>query len=144
MADITFDIAAFRANFPAFASETAYPDETLQSFWDAATCYISATNYGYLNGDCRARALMLMTAHLIEISNLAKSGQATGVITSSTIDKISVAMQAPPSTNAWQYWLSITPYGMQLRALLEAKSVGGFYIGGSPERSAFRKVYGCF
>jgi hypothetical protein len=53
-------------------------------------------------------------------------------------------MQAPPAANAWQYWLNTSPYGMQLLALLQAKGVGGLYVGGLPERDAFRKVYGVF
>ena len=144
MADITFDIAAFRLAFPAFASVAAYPDLTVQGYWDAAICYINPNNYGYLQGASRARALNLMTAHLLAIQDIIKSGQQVGFTTQATIDKISVAMQAPPSANAWQYWLNTTPYGMQLLALLGAKGVGGLYIGGLPERAGFRKAYGVF
>lgn len=144
MADITFDIAAFRFSFPQFANPAAFPDISLIGYWDAAICYISPNDYGYLNGASRARAINLMTAHLAALGVLILSGQQSGFVTNSAIDKISVAMQAPPSKNMWQYWLSSTPYGLQLSALLSQKGVGGLYTGGLPERDAFRKVYGVF
>jgi len=144
MTDITFDIAVFRASFPAYSNVAAYPDMTIQGYWDAAICYINPNNYGYLNGASRARALNLMTAHLLYLADVIKGGQQVGFTTQATIDKISVAMQAPPAANAWQYWLNTSPYGMQLLALLQAKGVGGLYVGGLPERDAFRKVYGVF
>jgi hypothetical protein len=53
-------------------------------------------------------------------------------------------MQPPPETNQWQWWLSLSPWGQQLLALLLVKSAGGFYIGGFPERQGFRKAYGLF
>jgi hypothetical protein len=141
---ITFDIPAFRVSFPAFADPTKYPDPTLQGYWDAATCYISDKNYGWLNGDCRARALNLMTAHLAALSTLINNGQPTGVGQSATIGAVSVSMVPPPVKSGWQYWLASTPYGMQLWALLHVKAVGGLSIGGLPEKSAFRKVAGIF
>ncbi len=144
MAVITFDVAAFRAAFPAFADPQKYPDATLEGYWDAACCYISPTDYGYLHGDCRARALNLMTAHLTQLSTMAASGQPTGVGQSATVGQVSVSMVPPPIKNGFQYWLASTPYGMQLWALLRVKSVGGLSIGGLPEKSAFRKVGGIF
>lgn len=138
---ILFDPAAFKVAFPAFAS---VPDATLQAYFDAGTCYISDRDYGWLAGECRARALDLMTAHLAALSNMIAAGQMPGLETSATIDKISVTTTPPPLKNQWQWWLSLTPYGQQLLALLTARSVGGFYVGGLPERSAFRKVGGIF
>lgn len=125
---ITFDIALFRAQFPAFADETTFPDETLQGYWDVAICYISDNDYGYLNGASRVRALNLMTAHLAALSTLIANGQTPGMVQSSTIDKITVTLTPPPLRDAFMWWLNLTPYGAQLAALLAIKAVGGFYI----------------
>lgn len=139
---ITFDVTAFRAQCPAFADATLYSDAALQGYWDAAACHISTTDYGWLNGECRARALNLMTAHLAALSSLIASGQAPGVMQSASIDKVTISLTPPPLKSQWQWWLSATPYGAQLLALLQSKAVGGFYVGGAPERSAFRSVGG--
>lgn len=137
----TFDAAKFKAAFPAFA---AVDNNTLQGYWDSATCYVSPANYGWLSGDCRLRALNLMTAHLAKLAEIIATGQLPGLEQSATIDKISVTMTPPPLKNQFHWWLSLTPYGQQLLALLMARSAGGFYIGGLPERSAFRKVGGLY
>jgi hypothetical protein len=85
-----------------------------------------------------------MTAHLAAISVLIAAGQIPGLVQNATIDKITVGLTPPPIPNQFQWWLNITPYGQQLLAMLQVNSVGGFYIGGLPERSAIRKVYGIF
>lgn len=145
MADtITFDVSLFRSQFPAFANETSYPDATLQGYWDAGTCYISDQDYGALSGDCRTRALNLMTAHLTALSDKIASGENPSFEQSASIDKVSVTLTPPPIKSQFQWWLSITPYGSQLFALLQVKAVGGFYVGGLPENSAFRKVGGVY
>jgi hypothetical protein len=71
-------------------------------------------------------------------------GNAPGVMTGATEGTVSVSLQAPPAKDAFSWWLATTPYGAQLRALLLARSAGGFYVGGLPERAAFRKVGGIF
>lgn len=144
MAVIEFDIAAFRAAYPQFANTATFTDATLQGYWDAAICYISDENYGYISGAKRERCLWLMTAHLAALSIIIASGQTPGMVNQATIDKITVTLQPPPIKTQFQWWLGLTPYGQQLLALLQANSVGGMYIGGAPEISAFRKVNGCF
>lgn len=144
MSDYVFNIPAFRISYPAFASDTTFPDVTLQAYWDSATCYISDTDYGYLSGDCRYKAITLMTAHLTALSVLIAKGQVPGLVQSATIDKIAISLTPPPVKNQWQWWLSLTPYGQQLLALLHVAAVGGLFVGGLPERAAFRKVGGVF
>ena len=144
MATISFDIAAFRVSYPEFADETEYPDATLQAYWDAATCYISDDTYGCLGADCRELALNLMTAHLAKISTLANSGSAGGFVNSATIDKVSVSTTPPPAKDQYSWWLSTTPYGQQLQALLGANIAGGMYVCGRAEKRSFRKVGGYF
>lgn len=146
---LTFDVTLFRTQFPAFSNATNFPDETLQMYWDMATCYISDTNCGVLNGNCRQTAINLMTAHLTQISVIIGANPTTSgtpkVVTGSTIDKISVTLTPPPFNNSqYWWWLSTTPYGAQLLALLQAKAIGGMYVGGLPETAAFRRVGGIF
>lgn len=139
---IIFDVVQFRAFLPAFANSTTYPTETLQMYWNAATCYISDKNFGWLKNDCRREAIDYMAAHLLFIAAATAGGQIPGLVQNATIDKISVGFTPPPIKNQWQWWLSLSPYGQSLWALLQVNSAGGFYIGGSPEISALRKVGG--
>lgn len=146
---IEFDVDLFRQQFPAFADETTYPDAMLQMYWDMATCYISDADCGRLSGNCRRLALNAMTAHLTQLSVIIKNNGAyngnPGIVNSATIDKITVSLTPPPfGTSEWRWWLETTPYGQQLLALLEAKSVGGFSVGGLPELAAIRRVGGVF
>lgn len=141
---ITFNAAAFRIAFPAFADPTAYPDNVLQVYWNTASLYISNQSYGcfcgFMSTDQRTQALNAMTAHLIAISAQIAAGDTPGIVTAATIDKVSVTIAEPPSNNTWQYWLNSTPYGQQVLALLQVAGVGGGYYGGSPEAWAFRRA----
>ena len=144
MADITFDIPAFRLRFPEFSNSTDYPDDFLQRYWDMAVCYISDESYGCLSGDCRELALQLLTAHLTKIGEDTTSGETPAFVNSATVDKVSVSTTPPPTKDQFEWWLSLTSYGQQLLSLLRTKAAGGFYIGGNPEKSAIRKVGGYF
>ncbi|POP42330.1 DUF4054 domain-containing protein [Superficieibacter electus] len=151
MAALTFDAALFRKQIPAYADPEKYPDSEIESWWEQAACYISTENYGWLNGDSRALAINLMAAHLMALSAAGSSGAAAnvagagGIVTGATIDKVSVTLAAPPAaSDEFDYWLTLTPTGQRLLALLRGKAVGGFYVGLYPELSAFRKVGGVF
>jgi hypothetical protein len=146
MSVISFDVAAFRVSFPAFASVTAYPDATLQMYWDNACLFVrpntSVCLVGALAPDRKERILNLLTAHLAQLATLIALGQTPGQVQSSTVDKVSVSLTPPPQETQFQWWLGLTPYGQQVLALLQVASVGGFYIGGLPERAPFHKVAG--
>lgn len=140
--------------FPPFSDEAIYPDEMLEMKWSMATCYVSDSDCGRLSGKCRENALYLMLAHLLYLATKANEQAATttpgsiagargGIVTSATIDKVSVSLLPPPVTDSWDWWLQQTPYGSQLLALLSS-FVGGFSVGGLPEQDGFRKVYGVF
>lgn len=136
---LTFDETLFRAQCPAFANTTRYPEVYLQMLWDAAICYISdVANYGSLQGSCRQYALNLLTAHLAYQGDLTVAGTTPYVLGSATIDKVQVSTVPPPLKNQWGWWLSSSVYGQQLWALLQVRSVGGWYIGGSPVLTSFR------
>lgn len=144
---ITFNPSTFRQLFPQFSDAGVWPDVRLQMQFDLATGYVSDDEYGCMPLAARTAALNLMTAHLcalaVIIAQNGYSGQ-VGVVQAATVDGISITLTPPPVKSQWRWWLNSTPYGAQLAALLEAQAVGGFYIGGLPERAAFRKVGGYF
>ena len=141
---IPLDPTLFRAQFPAFSSDVKYPDTLLQMYWEEVTCIVSDQSYGLLYGKCRQLALNMLLAHFLGMMATVNKGRQGGFVSSSTIDKVSVTKVAPPTPDMFSWWLSQTPYGQQLLALLDVKSVGGYYIGGSPETSGFRRIGGFF
>lgn len=149
MTTITIDIPAFRVQFPQFADETAFPDVRVQAAFDMATGFISPDTYGCMSVAVRTQALYLMTAHILALQVIIANGGSysgtPGIVTQSKVGDVAVSLAQPPyGTSPWRYWMSLTPYGAMLLALLDAQSVGGFFVGGLPERSAFRKVGGIF
>lgn len=143
---LVYNDADFRLQFPFFADMDAYPEQLLTMNFAAGTNYISDYNSGFLANGNRQFALYLMTAHLTQLGTFvtANNGSPTTIETQARIDKISVTVAPPPSKNQWQYWLNTTPWGMQLFALLQVASAGGWFVGGLPERFAFRRVGGGF
>jgi hypothetical protein len=150
---MAYDDAAFRAQLPEFADTTAYPAAVLGAAWAMATNFIDLPGCpigSILNAASYQVAVNYLAAHLWVLSNQqSQPGQSPGTNqggfeTSASIDKISVTMLAPPANNMWTWWLSQTPYGQALAALLRMKAVGGTSVGGLPERAAFRKVGGVF
>lgn len=147
MTTITLDPAAFRALFPQFADPVKWPDAALSIQFGAATGYVSADTYGDMPVAVRTNALYLMTAHLLALGVIIAqnnySGQ-VGVVQGAVVDHVQITLTPPPVKSQWQWWLNTTPYGAQLLGLLDAQAAGGFYVGGLPERAAFRKVGGVF
>lgn len=143
---LVYNDADFRAAFPYFSDMTVYPEATLSMNFTNGTNYISNYNYGFLANGNRQFALYLMTAHLTQLNSMivANNGAPIMIETQAKIDKIAVTVQPPPSKNQWQYWLNTTPWGAALLAELQVASAGGWYIGGLPERAAFRRVGGGF
>jgi len=148
MATQTLDLSGFRALFPDFSIPGTYPDALLLMMWEVATNYINANDSLMLSGPTLQYAIYLMMAQLLQLAadpSAADSSIAGGMpIQNATQGSTSVGFAIPPIKTAFQSWLSSTPYGMQLRALLDTQSAGGLYIGGLPERSAYRKFGGIF
>jgi hypothetical protein len=145
MATHSLDPAAFRLAFPAFADPAVFPDPRLQVNFGMATAYLGDADGCLLRGAGLQAALDYLTAHLLALSVMAADGGGPNApVTGSTVDKVSVQLAPPPFTDGWEFWLSQTSYGQELWALLSIKSAGGLYVGGSPERSAFRRVGGGF
>lgn len=129
MVDVILTVDDFRQSMPQFSDETIYPDDMVDLSIDRARHYI---NGGKFPCNWRGYAYKLMTAHLLTISTKVMSGDssANGRITSTSIDKISVSLDVPQTKDELDYWLSLTPYGLELLALLNAKAPAGIYSGG--------------
>lgn len=147
------DYAQFRQRFPEFADTAKFPDTTLEIFWIMAGDFMDSTDSPcrILSGDKLVLARQYLTAHLLSIATNQKNDAANGggadqggFVTGATIGDITVNKLAPPVKDGWEYWLSGTPYGSALWALLKLLAVGGIALGGLPERDAFRKVDGTF
>lgn len=142
----TLDITAFRALFPMFMSESKYPDVVLNGMYGFAGSYISQADSvtGGLSGASLDLALQLITAHLCVIWRRMNKGEVSRPLLNASVDKVSAAVQPPPTRSGWEYWLASTDFGVQLWALLTVKAAGGWSVGGSPERCGFRRVGGRF
>ena len=134
MTTIVLDLAAFRSQFPAFSDPVAYPDAQITAWFSAAQSYISAEYSGgwsnYMTLTQATTALYCMTAMWGDITGKIASGDTPGIVTSATIDKVTVATAEPPVSNQWQYWLASSPYGQMLLSLLQLAGVGGKYYPG--------------
>lgn len=148
MAVHTLDLAKFRELFPEFANETVYPDARIQLYWDTGATILGASDGPLLSGDQLDVCLYYMAAHLLKAAVIqakaATGGAVAAVVTGATVDKTSVTIAAPPFKDGWAYWLSTTPYGAELWALLSVMSAGGVYLSGRPATLGFRGPAGGF
>lgn len=141
----TFDPVAFREAFPYFASETKYPTEQLAGYFAVATLSIYPYDWLLVSGDTLQRMLDLFTAHLAyRYNQMLQGNNAVGVVTGATIDKVNVSMQVPATVKAWQAWLLLSPFGLELWAMISALKPKAIPVGGLPERQGFRRVGGGF
>jgi len=139
MASVTLDITEFREIYPAFSDNTKYPDSVITIAFNKATIFFKNETNCVLDEGQLKTIEYLMTAHLLQIQTNTNSGNTAGVITSASIDKISVTIADPSSKDDFDYFLNQTIYGQELLALLSLLVVGGFYIGGSPETMAIKR-----
>lgn len=142
----TFNDAAFREQFPQFEDTTAFPTAQLDGWWTMGTAYINIdNNYPWnFNSKQLQLAIDLMCAHLAASFTLINSGTPAVVVSGSSEGTVSVSLVPPPAKTAFGWWLSTTPYGNQLRALLRAVANVGLYVGGSIENQGFRRAGGVF
>lgn len=134
------EIATFKKMFSVFEQSD---DEIIFLWSDVANTFLKES--WALSGKTFEHAHLLLTAHLLHLATKANSGSengTTGVVASASQGSVSVSFSTPQTSSGWQYWLSTSPYGLQLWALLKQLSAGGFYIGGLPERKAVKKVGG--
>ncbi len=142
MASITLNIPDFRLQFPAYSDETTYPDTIITATFNTSELYITNATNNCLDEAKLTRSLYLMTAHLLFLQDSINNGDATGIVTNATVDKVSVTLLAPQNKGEFNFWLNQSPYGQQLLALLRLCVAGGLYVGGAPETRVLRKVGG--
>lgn len=127
----------FRSRFPAFADESKYSEDLVQMMLNTAMLYISPERNCLVRECVQIQMIYLMTAHLVELNyNLAtgkSSGLGAGQVASASVGGVSVSKAIPNNRTELDYWLNLTPYGMQLLALLSMFTGIGFYIGGQRE-----------
>lgn len=135
------DIPLFRKRFPNFASDLLWPDEAITTQYEQVGCYLTP----YCK-ECSELMEQLMTAHLLVIngSGVMPGVTHTGTVTSASVGGVSVGLTTQMDKGTYSSWLSKTPYGEQLRAMLRKQIAGGLYVGGLPERRGFRKFGGGF
>lgn len=133
MAEVNVSIAEFRQRFPIFSNTTKYPDTVVQTMLDTAIIYIPNRTTCCKNEATVKEMIYLMTAHLLVTSTDTATGGTGGVVQSASVGGVSVTKMTPPAKTAFSYWLSSTPYGLQLLAMLKLQSTIGIYIGGTTE-----------
>lgn len=88
-------------------------------------------------GNTRKEIIYLFTAHLAVLAYKNMNGQnvnSPGAVASASVGEVSVSyVQIPVSNSAFNAWLALTPYGLELLGLLETLAAPR-YIGGSYER----------
>lgn len=137
---MTFDTAAFRQAFPAFVDT---PDA-------AILVWVSIAEQSPMGSwfDCaQTTQQQLIVAHigyLLTNANSVGNSQGGGAVVSATEGSVSASFVAPPVKDGLEYYLSSSTYGQMLWAMLRISAAGGVYVGGLPERSAYRKVGGTF
>ncbi len=138
---MNFDVAAFMATFPAFMSVSAVTVEA----W--VNLILASPQADWFTNATPADQ-QLMVAHvghlLTQASDSTSGGAPGGAVTSASQGSVSASFAAPPIKTGLQYYLSSSPYGRMLWANLCVSMAGGAYVGGLPERRAFRKVGGTF
>lgn len=143
MAVHTFDLPSFQAACPALASQD--PTLLTNTFGIAVVSFTdgSGNDTSLLAGPQMQYALNLLTGHLVQQGlNLTAGQTVTAPITGATEGSVSIQIMPPPARDGWEYWLASTPYGVRLWAFLQQCVAGGFMVGGSCERQAFRKAGG--
>jgi len=141
---VAFNTQTFRETYPEFVNAAVYTDAQLNNYFTIASSYLNPNEGTYWTLADLTVALNLMVAHLTKSMAMIAAGQTTAVVSGATEGAVTITMEPPEAKTAFQYWLSTTPYGLQLRAFLASHQAGGFFVGGSLERSAFRKAGGVF
>ena len=77
-----------------------------------------------LNNDCNLYySYFMLVAHYLVVNGYASSigiNKSSGLVSSSSIDGVSVSYQTSPYNNNYDYFFSQTPYGMEYLAYLSS------------------------
>lgn len=113
MAVASFDLEAFRARYPEFATVA---DSTIEAYWDEASLYLNNTNCSRVsNIAMRGLLLNMLTAHLAALFSGVNGNPPSGIVgrvSSATEGSVSIAASMEGVTAA-SAWFMQTPYGAQ-------------------------------
>jgi hypothetical protein len=137
---MSFDTVAFRQAFPAFV---ATPDAAIQ-VWVSITDQSPMTSWFECAPLTQQQLIVAHVGYLLTNANTVGNSQGGGAVTAATEGSVSASFVAPPVKDGLEYYLSSSVYGQMLWAMLNVQSAGGAYVGGLPERCAYRKVGGVF
>lgn len=133
--NIVISLDDFLINYPEFDNSiyTSY----LPIAFRQAFNYVNL-RYKCFDEETKRAVIYLLTAHLSvlkvqAVNNSAQGGQG-GLVASASVGEVSVSYTTIPNQDNISYWLSLTPYGLELLALLEDLMPVCRYIGGSLER----------
>lgn len=134
MSNITANIDEFLSIYPQFNTLILKPiaEYYLNDTIAWARCKWDLRRFG-----CRVNTIIyLMTAHRTFLNAQAQQGKAGqgGKVASANVDGVSVSYIAMPSSDTLNYWLSLSPYGQELAAMLDIYDGLPKYYGGSFER----------
>lgn len=113
MTEITVNPNTFRQLFPAFST---LDDTTIDLLTCGVGSYIS-TIPGAIGLDIKmqTRGVYLATAH---IAYMRENPDKFRMTTSASEGSVSASFATPPNNNIRDYWLSLSPYGLELLAIL--------------------------
>ena len=131
---ITANINEFLLIYPQFNTDILKPIATyyLNDNIAWAECKWDLKRFG-----CRLNtAIYLLTAHRTFLNSQAQAGQEGqgGKVASASVGEVSVSYATMPTNDTFDYWLTLSPYGQELAALLNMLSGLPKYYGGSFER----------
>lgn len=108
MAIVAFDIAAFRARYPEFASTA---DALINECFAEATIYLDNTDASIVV-DVIVRAVLfnMLTAHIVSLQARANTAALVGRINQATEGSVTVAAEMGPASNT-SAWYMQTQYG---------------------------------
>ena len=129
---MTVSAASFRASFPEFASTTTYPDAAVTMWLTAAGDLLSAERWGNLldlgTSLYIAHNLTLGAKDAKAASMGGVGGGSAGVVSSKSVDKVSVAYDTGAGTiegaGAW----NLTTYGVRYLQLARMVGAGAVQI----------------
>ena len=113
MVKIIIDADKFKAIFPAFKD---VDNEAIMFAYDGAESYIATTVGAIgLTLSLQTRGVYLATAHCLYMS---QNPDEFRQLSSATEGSASAGFTPPPTKDLFQYYLSLTPYGLELLAIL--------------------------
>lgn len=134
MAVITANITQFLLIYPQFNTEELKP---IAEYYLSDTISWAQKSWALKRFGGRLNtAIYLLTAHRTFLNSQAQTGQAgqSGKVASASADGVSVSYAQMPGSDNFDYWLSLSPYGLELAALLDLLTTVPQYTGGSFER----------